>query len=188
MVRSNRRRCRATEPVLSHQPGGPTRTDGEAGILQLARYAGVATGPVRECEGSTDMGKKHEVVARPLAGGAAAPGEIAAGSHQEPCTGAGWKLIVPSIPELEPSSTSLLGEESGRPLQDLPILVQHLALAPQPLQLGGHVIRSKSIAPGAPVRRSALCQGVRIANMNYARVNRAACEPLIQFTLSGHQG
>src|SRR5215213_8278977 len=66
------------QAILAHQPGGPTATDLQSLILQLAGHAWTAVGLMGEGEGRADMGQQDQVLPLARAGWTRSPGEIAA--------------------------------------------------------------------------------------------------------------
>src|SRR5215213_632121 len=78
------------QAILAHQPGGPTATDLQSLILQLAGHAWTAVGPIREGEGRADVGQQNEILPLARAGcWTRSPGKVAAGAHFENLTQTG---------------------------------------------------------------------------------------------------
>src|SRR5918995_1489144 len=103
----------SSEAVLAHQPGRPAAPHREAGVLQLARQARAAVGPVREREGRADMRQEHQVVALATASRAASPGEVAAWAHAEDLAQAlDGELLFRRIDELEPHRLPSLAKKA----------------------------------------------------------------------------
>ena len=50
------------EPILAHQPGDASATDGKPIVAKFVHHARAAVGPVRKGEGRADMSQQHHIV------------------------------------------------------------------------------------------------------------------------------
>ena len=124
------------------------------------------------------MGQQHQVLPLARAGRTRSPGEVAAWADTknlaQTCDG---EALFRRIDELEPHRLPSLAKKAVACLEDLPLLAQDLVLAPQPLQLGRHVLlalfgRIVDLTLAAAIEPVA--QG-RQANAEILRQSRVGC-------------